>query len=181
MGTQHPMRTRHPTRNTSRAFAVMVAAITVLLVACDDSTGPGAEPAMTASIDGAAWEANYQIGLAVGDYYPARDELQVTGLRVHADSSTQQVTVVIYEYSGPGTYAIGGAGTPAGAYYVEAEPRPDSGVFYGSGEDHAGSVTIEAMDEDRQWVTGTFHFRGVGDSGEVDVTDGSFRGDYVRY
>lgn len=169
-------------RILARISPFALAAVIVFVAACDgEPTGPQEDAAMSASINGAEWAANYQIQLAVGDYYPARDELQITGLKVYPDSSTQQITVIIHDYSGPGTYSIGGVDSPGGAYYVEGEPRVDSAVFYHSGDDHTGSVTIASMDADNRWVTGSFHFRAAHETGEVDVTDGSFRGLYVMY
>lgn len=169
-------------RIPARTPPFALAAAIVLVAACDgEPTGLEEDAAMSASINGTEWAANFQIQLAVGDYYPARDELQITGLKVYPDSSTQQITVIINDYSGPGTYAIGGEGSPGGAFYVERASPADNSVFYHSGDDHTGSVIIASMDAENRWVTGSFHFRAARDNGEVNVTDGSFRGLYVVY
>lgn len=154
---------------------------TLAVSACEDAGSEPTEirddPAMRAVVDGVAWEANYQLDRFIAEYTTAADELEVTGLEQESQTDTRQVTVLIEVFDGVGTYAIGGAESPAGAYYVDVEDG--TSTFYGSGPDHTGSVTIDTLDTEQQWVTGTFYFTAVGDSGGVAVTDGMFRGRYV--
>lgn len=150
------------------------------VAACEDASEPGEirdDPAMSAYVDGTLWEGNYQIERFIGEYTTAEGELEITGLQRESQTSTRQITLVIDEFAGVGTYTIGGGEAPAGAYYVHT----DQGVtqFYGSGPEHTGSVSVDTMDTENRWITGTFHFNAVGDSGEVEVTEGRFRGRYV--
>lgn len=170
--------------NSQPALRALTLAATVVLAGCGeaDPTSLQTDAAMSASLNGAPWEANYQIQLAVADYYPAKEDLEITGLQVeYPDSSTEQITVVIRDFSGPGVYSIAGADSPAGAYYVARERPEASSIRYESTEDHTGSIIVESMNADTRWVTGTFEFGAAGESGTVEVKNGSFRGRYVIY
>lgn len=168
-------------RRRLRAPALLL--VCVLAAACgsDSPTGAERDPFVSARVNGAAWRANYQVDLAVADLMQQGSILEVVGLQVNQDGSTQQVSVAILDYDGPGTYTLGTPATGAVGYYVTRASRTAEPVMYDTGAQHTGAITIAEMDTEERQVSGTFSFRALQANGTdvVEVADGEFRGRYV--
>jgi hypothetical protein len=164
-----------------RSSALLLVAVLAAACGSDSPTASTQDPFVSARVNGAAWRANYQVDLAVADLMEQGRYLEVVGLQVNPDGSTQQVSVAIPDYPGPGTYTLGARDSGGFAYYVTRADRTAESVVFFTGPQHVGTITIAEMDTQRRQVSGTFSFRAVeeGGTGTVEVTGGEFRGRYV--
>ncbi|HEV2148725.1 MAG TPA: DUF6252 family protein [Longimicrobiaceae bacterium] len=172
-----------PVSHRFRGYALLLVAALVAACAGDSPTGSEQDPFVTARVNGAAWRANYQVDLAVADLMQQGRLLEVVGLQVNQDGSTQQVSVVIPDYAGPGTYPLRDPDPQAGAFgfYVTRASRTAEPVAYFTDAQHTGTITVAKMDQERRQVSGTFSFRARQENGTavVEVAGGEFRGRYV--
>lgn len=163
-----------------RYVALALVALGVL-GGCEDPTSAEAEGRLEATVNGAPWAANYQQDLAVADLMDGGTVLEVVGLRVGAGRATEQLSVVIPEFSGPGTYELGGdAGTGTGYFFTrEGDDAPL--VSYETGTDHTGTIAVDRMDAQARTISGTFSYTAHdAESGEtVTIASGVFDGSFV--
>lgn len=119
---------------------------------------------LSAKIDGTSWNASLAVQAV-----KASGTLQVTG----SDNAAKQLNVTIMAYTGPGTYALGGAATSGngntGRWTAGLNPEQTYSTIVGQGE---GTCTIK---EEGGKVEGTFSFTAKNTEGEqVTVTEGTF-------
>lgn len=169
----------------SRAMAPWIPLLLVALIAACGSDGPmepDRSPFVAATVNGSPWRANFQADLAVADLMQQGRVLEVVGLQVNADESTQQISVQIIDYQGPGTYPLGSRANAAGfGYYVTRANRTAESISYFTNAQHTGTITIATVDTQRRRVSGTFRFRAQLQEGEtvVTVSPGEFQERYV--
>ena len=179
-------------RLTFRTAAGAVAFALVAALGCASDTPTSTvqtfnKPQASATIDGSPWAANYQIDLAVADWYPADKRMEINALEVHPDQSGRQLSIVLRQFTGPGTYELGpqGATVPplgSSAYYIaspDVSGRLDSSMVYVTARANAGTVTIAAYDAGTGWISGTFTLdvaRTDDQSKVIRITNGSFDG-----
>ncbi len=120
---------------------------------------------MTAKIDGSEWKA----ALAV-QAVKASGTLQVSG----SDNNGKQLNVTIMNYTGSGTYTLGGPATSGngsnGRWTAGTSSTQTYNTMVGQGE---GTCTVTEASGN---VEGTFSFKAKNsDNIEVSVTNGSFK------
>jgi hypothetical protein len=83
-----------------------------------------------------------------------------------------------------GTFEIGGFFAAAQGIYAvlspPSDPYPET-IAYQTDGNHLGSIHITALDTNARFVSGTFEFEAVYGSQTVAVTQGQFRGHYIKY
>lgn len=163
----------------------LVSALLVgFLAACgsDSPVEPAQSPFVSATVNGAPWRANFQVELAVADLMNQGRVLEVVGLQLNGDGSTQQVAAQITDYRGPGTYSLGDPATASGfGYYVTRASQAAASVSYATDGQNTGSITISALDMQTRRVSGTFSFRArqVDAAATVTIDSGKFAGRVV--
>ncbi|HEV7991239.1 MAG TPA: DUF6252 family protein [Gemmatimonadaceae bacterium] len=172
------------------AVAAALALITALGCASDTptSTVTTRNPAQaSATIDGTPWAANFQINLAVADWYPADQRMEINALELHPDSSGRQLSIVLKPFTGPGTYVLGPhnatASPLASSAYFIASPnvtyKVDSSMVFASARQNAGTVTVTDYDASARWISGTFTLEAAQTNDQskvIHITNGTFDG-----
>ncbi len=151
-------------------ISILAVCATLILGCSKDKTPslPG-QGTLSAKIDGSAWSASLAVQAVV-----TSGILQVTG----SDNAAKQMSVNIMNYTGPGTYVLGGAATSGngsnGRWTEGLNSTQTYSTMVGQGE---GTCTITSDDKGK--VEGTFSFNAKNTDGkQVVVTDGKFKASY---
>jgi hypothetical protein len=150
----------------SRLAIVAIAILFGTASDCDDKAPtPTTGGTMTASVDGAFWDASRRITATYSG-----GALSITG------ESTTDITITISALpTGPGTYVIEGVNGAGLSFQVAQKPDPQTWqayALYGS-----GTLQISVLSERR--AAGTFSFQalptvGTTAAGNKNVTSGTF-------
>lgn len=159
----------------SRVGSRVTLALSVLLGACGDTTGPdgnGGGNTMTASIDGSSFEA-----VLVEVRPGAPDTISVVGTTSTAASPVTQLSLFIADVGGTGTYTVDATNFPAGLALVTVTDAGAVSQWSTTQAAGPGSVTITSLTANS--ATGTFQFTaepdpGTAATGQVSVTSGTF-------
>lgn len=155
-----------------RALILLVAAA---VAACGSSTEPGPSgggDTMTASIDGAPFEA-----VLVEVRHGAPDTISVVGTTATTSSPVTQVSFALNDVTGPGTYTVDASALPTNLALVTITAGGLPSQWSTTQSAGPGSVTITSLTA--TGATGTFQFiaeadPGTSASGQVSVTSGTF-------
>ena len=154
-----------------------VLALACLLVSACADPGPFADsPLVTfqARVDGELFVLEPPD--VVIDFGP---DLYVSGTKTYADGSSREVTLRIVDWSGIGTYRLGGSTAPAGAFVRDRAPNGKVVELWETTDADIGEIDVNSFDETR--VAGTFRFTATNGIGElIETTEGEFYGDYGR-
>jgi hypothetical protein len=158
-------------------------ALVAVLGCGGDSTAPERNGQASATIDGTAWNANFQNDIAVADDYPEDQRMEINVLEVRPDQSGRQISLVLKPFTGPGTYVLGPHTVPGSSGYYVATPNvtahTDSSSLFVSNRANAGTVTVTKYDASGRWISGSFSLDVVQSndpSKVVHITNGSFDG-----
>lgn len=149
----------------SRLLACLIIAM-LAITGCkkDSPSDPNANGTLTAKIDGQSWTAELTVyGSVSGPVF------QITG----SDNAAKQLQVIIHDYSGSGTYALGGSVTAnnmsSGRWTAGLATAQTYSTQVGLGN---GTCTIT---ENGNRLEGTFSFTAKNTDDEaVEVTEGKF-------
>jgi hypothetical protein len=144
-------------------------------------------PEVLATIDGSPFKANFQVNLAIGDWYPNESRMEINALELASNNSGRQLSIYIQAFSGPGTYTIGAAGGGGSMAYLIVSPnvaaapavRESQDVVYRSQRANAGTITVTSYDASRRWIEGTFSIEAArlnDPTKVVTISGGSFAG-----
>ena len=147
----------------------------------DDSSGSGegaSSGTMTAKIDGANYANTNNIGQATLAQLPQGDNLIVQS----SNADGQSINLVIWNYTGPGTYDIDSSGTnPNTAIYTETDvdlnnPQNSTTETWQAPYQNSELGTITITEETDSNVKGEFMFKAKLSTGNsvIDVTEGQF-------
>jgi hypothetical protein len=150
-------------------------AATLILAACGGESGPSgdADGHFTAVLNGEDFSSDpAYVDLGVNVTQQAPGLYSIAGAHVEGSQATD-ITLLLYNVRGPGTYPIGVGPTVIGASAVVA----DAGKGWGTDlSGNAGSITITELSATR--IKGTFNFTAQavtgGATGTSTVTNGDF-------
>ena len=173
--------------------AALVLSLAALLGGCssDSATlpdfGQAKTPQVLATIDATPFAANYQVDLAIGDWYPNEKRMEINALELKSDNSGRQLSFYMNAFTGPGTYVIGTASAGGSSAYLIVSPnvlasievRQAQDVVYVTQRANSGTVTVTSYDATRRWIEGTFTIEAArldDPTKVVTITSGSFAG-----
>jgi hypothetical protein len=151
-----------------KIFPLFAIASALLFTSCGSDDPQPANPlsgTMSADIDGSSWTASLAVQAV-----KAGGTLQVSG----SDNSAKQLNVTIMNYTGSGTYTLGGPATSGngsnGRWTAGLNSNQTYSSMVGQGE---GTCTVT---ESGGNVEGTFQFTAKNTDGvQVNVTNGKFK------
>jgi hypothetical protein len=167
-------------QNGTRILALTLAA-SMSSAACADSASPSEPNVMTAQIHGADFRANDHLGVPMAAISSDGTNVEIRGFARSSTGTTQEITIRIHRYAGPGTYRLAVPDSGGMAYYeyrlnTESEP-----LHYFTRENVSGSVTIDSVNTSSRMIAGRFAFMSrLAAGSEALITDGAFRGRYVQ-
>jgi hypothetical protein len=143
----------------------------------------------TATVDGAPWTANANVGLgtAIGQVSASGQEVLVLGADISNATQARQITLRLNAFNGVGTYALGTGATgaaertgPSYAFltlFVPTQQRPVAEYETATGA-NAGTATVTSWDAATRRIAGTFSFTGQASTPDslVRITAGQFEG-----
>lgn len=154
-----------------RRILLLLAFVSTTLLGCsgdDDTPIPGVPSSgtMSAKIDGSDWSAVLAVQAT-----KTNGVFQVSG----SDNGGKQMNVTIMNYTGPGTYTLGGPATSGngsnGRWTAGLSSSQTYNTMVGQGE---GTCTVST--ESGGTVEGTFSFTAKNSDGaQVTVTEGKFK------
>ena len=171
-------------RNLRQFMLLVMVGSLVTLTSCsgdDDSSGSGAAATagtMTAKIDGANYSNTNNIGQVTLAQLPQGDNLVIQS----SNSDGQSINLVIWNYTGPGTYDIDSSGTnPNTAIYTETDvdinnPQNSTTEAWQAPYQNSELGTITITEETDANVKGEFTFKAKSSTGGsvINVTEGQF-------
>lgn len=163
-----------------RGVAVLLVTLG-LLGGCDDPMSAEVEGRLEATVDGVPWAANHQQDLAIADLMDGGSVLEVVGLKIGTGGAMEQLSVLVTDFSGPGTYALGGDAAAGNGYFFTRDGDGAPLVSYATDADHAGTITVDRMDAESRTISGTFAYEAHhAESGEtVTIGSGTFEGRFL--
>ena len=163
----------------SKIAAPILALLLAASAACTDSAGPAVRNAMTAKIHGADFRANDHLGVPMA--FISGSNAEIRGFSRSATGTTQEITIRIHDYAGPGTYRLAVPDSGGMAYYeyrLNAESEP---LHYFTRENVSGTVTIDSVNTRTRMIAGRFAFASrLAVGSEALISDGVFRGRYAE-
>jgi len=182
-----------------RASPLRPAVLTAVLLsagvaACETEAVGGPTSALptsfTATVDGAPWVANADLGLgaAIGQILDAAgQQVVVAGADVANNTQARRIVLRLNAFNGVGTYTLGTAGTGTDertgpsyanlAVFVRTQQAPLAAYATVSGA-NAGTATVTSWDATTRRIAGTFSFTGRASTPDslARITAGQFEG-----
>ncbi len=155
-------------KNKSFFASLLLMFVLFLTPSCGDDDGGGSSDlggSMTCKVDGSDWTA--QLGAqAIRSTTVNADILTISG----STNDGSQITLVINDYSGPGTYQITSTLTESSFAQLVEDVTSVCSTTLGQG---TGTITI---DSEGDTYEGTFSFNcaNLASSGSTQITDGEF-------
>src|SRR5215210_2851180 len=148
--------------NLRRWAAPVASTVTTIILACGtDPSSPAVRTQMSARIHGVEWTANDNLDVPMAILDASAKRLEVRGFSRTPAGTTQEITIRIARYTGPGTYRIAVPDSGATAYYeYHLTPAASLLLHYFTNDDFKGTVTIESVDPARKVIAGSFEFTG---------------------
>ncbi len=169
-------------------LAVLLGTLALATVNCDPDTGPNpaARITMTATIDGAAWQASTANHGAppYANWFPWDSTLAISGIRAYGSDSSLSIVLVLGPVTGPGTVALGNRNSPSyGAVLLatgDIYAHTYTVRWYYTDATTGGSATVTGFDPATRHLDGTFSFTARDSTGQLrQVTQGVFAGTYI--
>ncbi|MEW4924380.1 DUF6252 family protein [Algibacter sp. 2305UL17-15] len=158
-------------------FVMMGSLLTITSCSKDDDSSGGGEVGsgtMTANVDGASYKNFNNLGQATLATTNGKKNLVIQS----SNSNGQSINIVIWNYTGPGTYKIESTGLNANtAIYTETDvSNPTNTQIWSAPYKDSAVESIKITDETDSNVEGEFSFKGKnsGDDSVKNITDGKF-------
>jgi len=163
------------TGRTGLTRGALTLVLAAAVAACGSSTDPGPSgggDTMTASIDGASFDA-----VTVQVRQGAPDTISFVGTTATTSSPVTQVSIALTDVTGPGTFTVDASAFPTNLALVTVTSAGVPSQWSTTQAAGPGSVTITSLTGNR--ATGTFQFvaeadPGTAATGQVSVTSGTF-------